>query len=109
MCSATSSSVTRPSRRPRLNAKPPLVVASALKPSEASTLAEPASHGFGMTKGGPWGRARKLGAFSLGPPLPLAPQRPHGGPHQLGAGPETPHYEAVRTQDRPPPTRRHEH
>ena len=33
MCSATSSSVTAPSRRPSVNAKPELVVASALKPS----------------------------------------------------------------------------
>ena len=34
-------------------AKPLLVVASASKPSEAMSLAEPMSHGLGMTSGLP--------------------------------------------------------
>ena len=34
-----------------MNAKAELVVARALKPSASNTLAEPASHGFGITKG----------------------------------------------------------
>src|SRR3954466_8864659 len=58
VCSTTSSSVTSPSARPSVNAKPELVVASALKPSSSSMRAEPASHGFGMTNGPPPGRAR---------------------------------------------------
>ena len=37
-----------PSGRPRVNAKPELVLASAWNPSPASTLADPASQGFGM-------------------------------------------------------------
>src|SRR3954449_12170077 len=59
VCSTTSSSVTSPSARPSVNAKPELVVASALKPSSSSMRAEPASHGFGMTKGSPSWSARK--------------------------------------------------
>jgi hypothetical protein len=56
-CSTTSSSVTLPSNRPSVNAKPELVVASALNPSAAKTRAEPASHGFGITKASPACRA----------------------------------------------------
>src|SRR3954464_439528 len=59
VCATTSSSVTSPSARPSVNAKPELVVASALKPSSSSIRAEPASHGFGMTNGSPSWRARK--------------------------------------------------
>ena len=59
MCSTTSSSVTPPSSRPSVKANPALVVASALNPSDASNLAEPASHGLGMMNGGPSCRARK--------------------------------------------------
>jgi hypothetical protein len=40
---------TAPSGRPREKAKPALVVASALNPSDASSLAVPISHGLGMT------------------------------------------------------------
>src|SRR4029077_13930460 len=49
----TSSSVALPSSRPRVNAKPELVVASAAKPSASSIRADPTSQGFGMTKGSP--------------------------------------------------------
>jgi len=38
-----------PSRRPRVNARPPLVVPSAANPSLASARAVPASQGFGST------------------------------------------------------------
>src|SRR6185295_2705151 len=41
-----------------------LVVASARKPSAASTRAEPASQGFGITNGSPACRARNASAFS---------------------------------------------
>ena len=40
-----ASSVTFPSRRPSVKAKPELVVASALKPRASSTRADPASQG----------------------------------------------------------------
>ena len=43
---------------------PPLVVASALKPRYCSTLAAPASQGFGITNGSPSCRARKVSARS---------------------------------------------
>src|SRR4051794_10115758 len=59
VCSITSSRVTSPSARPSVNAKPELVVASALKPSSSSMRAEPASQGFGITNGSPSWRARK--------------------------------------------------
>ena len=64
VCATTSSSVTPPSRRPSVNAKPELVVASALKPSASSTRAEPASHGFGITNGSPSCSAANAAAFS---------------------------------------------
>ena len=41
-------------------AKPLLVVASALKPSRSSTIADPMSHGFGIMNGSPSWSARKL-------------------------------------------------
>src|SRR5262245_4439782 len=44
-----ASKPTSPSRRPREKAKPALVVASALKPNDASSLAVPMSQGLGMT------------------------------------------------------------
>src|SRR4029077_2597594 len=47
----------------RVNAKPGLVVARALNPSAARTRAEPASHGFGMTKAFPLWSARNSAAF----------------------------------------------
>jgi large subunit ribosomal protein L13 len=40
--------VSIPSRRPNVAAEAPLEVANASKPSPASILAEPASHGFGI-------------------------------------------------------------
>ena len=46
-----------------MNAKPALVVASALKPSASSTRAEPASHGLGITNGSPSWSARKAAAL----------------------------------------------
>ena len=46
-----SSRVTDPSRRPRVAANPPLVVARASKPMAARSLAEPGSHGLGMSSG----------------------------------------------------------
>src|SRR5882757_9808330 len=58
VCAITSSRVTSPSARPSVNAKPELVVASALNPSSSSMRAEPASHGFGMMNGAPSWRAR---------------------------------------------------
>ena len=63
---SVSSRVTAfsPSRRPRLNASPPLVVVSASKPRPASMRAVPASHGFGMTNApGRVCNARKRSAF----------------------------------------------
>jgi len=57
--------VTLPSLRPREAAKPELVVARALKPSDASNLAEPRSHGFGSRSGSPARcRARNSRALS---------------------------------------------
>jgi hypothetical protein len=50
-CAKASSRVTDPSRRPSVAANPPLVVASAWNPREARSLAEPTSHGFGMSRG----------------------------------------------------------
>ena len=44
---STSSLSIAPSSRPRLAAKPPLVVASASNPSEANKRADPTSHGVG--------------------------------------------------------------
>src|SRR3954470_9327111 len=49
----SSASDVPPSARPRVNAKPELVVASAGKPSDSSTRAEPTSHGFGIRNGAP--------------------------------------------------------
>jgi hypothetical protein len=46
-----SSRVTSPSGRPRVAAKPPLVVASASKPSDARRAADPGSHGLGSSSG----------------------------------------------------------
>src|SRR5580704_15637268 len=62
---STSSRVIAPSRRPRVTAKPPLVVAMAAQPMEAKRRAEPSSHALGMRSGvpGTW-RARKVSAFS---------------------------------------------
>ncbi len=64
VCSTTSSSATPLSCRPSVNAKPELVVASAWKPSPASTFADPASQGFGMTNGSPSCSVRKRTPFS---------------------------------------------
>src|SRR5580692_4614525 len=62
---STSSRVIAPSRRPRVTAKPPLVVAMAAQPMEAKRRAEPSSHALGMKSGvpGTW-RARRVSAFS---------------------------------------------
>src|SRR5919108_3039918 len=61
-----ASKPTAPSGRPREKAKPALVVASALKPSEVKSLAVPISHGLGMTNAlGAWCSARNI--------LPLSP------------------------------------
>jgi hypothetical protein len=53
-------STVRPAER---EPKPELVLARAAKPSAASTLAEPASHGFGMTNTPNSCSARKVRAF----------------------------------------------
>src|SRR5439155_738180 len=65
-CCTTWSSVTFPSRRPCVNANPELVLATALKPSASRTRAEPASHGFGITKGSPAWSARKASPLRCG-------------------------------------------
>ncbi len=70
MCCSTSSREIRtssPSRRPRANAKPALVVARAEKPSVVNMRAVPASQGFGMMKapGPSWSGAKFLGFFDL--------------------------------------------
>ena len=62
--SITWSSVTPPSSLPTVKANPPLVVANALNPSDPSTLAEPASQGFGITNGSSSCRARKAAPLS---------------------------------------------
>ena len=49
----TSSLVMAPSRRPRVAANPPLVVAMASKPSEANKAADPMSQALGMRSGVP--------------------------------------------------------
>ena len=49
----TSSLVMAPSRRPRVAAKPPLVVAMASNPSEANRAADPMSQALGMSSGVP--------------------------------------------------------
>ena len=48
-----SSRVTDPSRRPRVAAKPLLVVARAWNPSQASSRADPWSQGLGSSRGRP--------------------------------------------------------
>jgi hypothetical protein len=64
-CPSASSRVTEPSSLPSVAAKPLLVVASAENPSHSSSLAEPASHGLGISSGpGPWCNWRKSSAFS---------------------------------------------
>ena len=64
-CASASVRVTRPSRRPSAPAQAPLDVASAAKPSPASTRADPPSHGFGITNApGPSWSARNRAAFS---------------------------------------------
>ncbi len=50
-CTSASWRVTRPSRRPSVAAKPLLVVARAVKPSDANSRADPRSHGLGITNG----------------------------------------------------------
>ncbi len=55
-----------------MKAKPELVVASALKPSAASTRAEPASHGFGKHERLAHVERAELGSFAL---LPRHPRR----------------------------------
>ena len=40
-----------PSRRPRVAAKPPLVVAIAAQPTEAKSRADPSSHALGIEEG----------------------------------------------------------
>src|ERR687898_197273 len=73
-CSKAWSRVTCPSARPRVAANPLLVVASAWKPREASSTAEPRSHGLGRSSGRrSWCRSRNRLAFSTwsviaGPP-----------------------------------------
>ena len=79
-CSIASARVTDPSCRPSVVAKPLLVVASASKPSDASSRAEPASHGLGMSSGVPGtcsaANARARSAALTGPPPPgAAPRR----------------------------------
>src|SRR6202453_227385 len=65
-CARASSRLTEPSERPSVTANPELVVASAWKPNEASSFADPWSHGFGSSSGFP-GRcsSRNLAAFSV--------------------------------------------
>ena len=53
-CPSASSSETPLSGRPNVQANPELVVARALKPSEARNRALPASQGLGMTKQPRW-------------------------------------------------------
>ena len=64
-CARASSRVIAPSasRRPSVNAKPALVVASASKPSPARIRAVPTSQGLGMTKA-PARRCRAQNAFA---------------------------------------------
>ena len=52
-CTMASSRLTEPSLRPKVAAKPELVVARASNPSDASSLAEPRSQGFGIRSGSP--------------------------------------------------------
>src|SRR5947209_5960828 len=60
-----SSRVTDPSRRPRVAANPPLVVARASKPMASRRRADPTSHGFGINSGAePRCRARNRSALS---------------------------------------------
>jgi hypothetical protein len=64
-CAIASSRESSPSRRPSTPADALLDVASAWNPSLASAWAEPASHGFGITKArGPACRERKRVALS---------------------------------------------
>ncbi|SRR5712691_572553 len=59
-CPSACSLLAEPSGRPNVAAKPLLVVASAGKPSHSRSLAEPASHGFGISSGPlPWCSSRK--------------------------------------------------
>jgi hypothetical protein len=80
-CATAPSRRTLPSRRPSEAAKPPLVVASALKPSQASSRAEPMSQGFASSRGRSelWtsknpqqcrsGRPRRVRAYGVGADL----------------------------------------
>ena len=57
--------LTAPSSRPSVAADAPLEVASAAKPSPASTRAEPPSHALAITNtAGAWWSSRKRRAFS---------------------------------------------
>lgn len=63
-CASASSWVTWPSRRPRVAAKPLLVLAIASKPSDASSRAEPASQALGCSSGpSPWCSSRNRPAL----------------------------------------------
>src|SRR5215468_4617095 len=65
-CARASSRLTEPSRRPSVAANPELVVASAWNPREASSFADPWSHGFGSSNGFPGRcRSRNCPAFSV--------------------------------------------
>src|SRR5919198_146500 len=91
-CASASRRVTVPSSRPSVAAWPLLVVASAWKPSQASSLADPASHGFGSSSGRwSWCRARNrlaLAAWSVtgGRPLPGGVVPRPRGPGGVGGG-----------------------
>ena len=64
-CARASSRLTEPSSRPRVAANPLLVVARASNPSQASSLADPASQGLGMSSGiGPPCSERNCAALS---------------------------------------------
>jgi hypothetical protein len=52
-CASASFRLREPSSQPSVAAWPLLVVANAWKPSEASSLALPASQGLGMSSGRP--------------------------------------------------------
>src|SRR6202453_3331680 len=84
-CARTSSLLMAPSRRPRVAANPPLVVAIASKPSEANKAADPMSQALGMRSGVPGVcKARNCSARSVS--LIAAPYREDASVGLCGPG-----------------------
>ena len=101
------------SARPRVQARPALVVASAWKPSCSRLSATPASQGFGMTKHplacSRWNASTRSSCTVIGTPLregrPGRPSRQSRRSHPAGAVDEGACLSAVRSDVRPTTSR----